>query len=101
MNHRCDRCNLFSLEHFHSTEAECIRRLRAVVERDDPTFSLHNRRLRLIPHPDADAGEYVLVAGFGEGATLFTQAHNELAICFDDPTRLKLIELLQRGAEKI
>lgn len=101
MSHQCDRCGLFSLKSHHATEAECIRRLRAVVERDDPTFSLHNRRLRFIPHPDADVGEYVLIAAFGHGNGMWMSGANELALCMNEETRKELIELLQRGPEQI
>ena len=83
----------------HTSLLDCVTELRKRLDRDDPTYSLHNRRLRFIRHPDADIGQYVLVAGFGVGETLFTQAKHELAICFDEAKRQELIALLQGEPE--
>ncbi len=61
-----------------------------------PTFSLHERRLALAVHPDADraSGEVVLVAAFGDGPGILG-GHHELCVCMGEQERKRLIEVLQ------
>lgn len=97
---RCPNCNcrLLSGEN-HEDLRSCIVRLRSIVEQDAPVYELSNRRFRLVRHPEVAEGQYVFVAGWGEGTTLLLSAKHELALCIDEPTRVKLIELLTRGPE--
>lgn len=66
---------------------------------DEGTFALHNRRLRFITHPDAERGEYVLVAGYGIGQTTILGAAHEIHLCLDEAKRQELIALLQGDPE--
>jgi len=63
------------------------------------TFSIHERRLHLTHHPDAERGQYVLVAVYGSGDSPFGGAH-ELCICLDDAGRQRLIDVLQSDPEQ-
>ncbi len=62
------------------------------------TFALHDRRLHLTNHPDAEQGQFVLVAAYGEGTGAFGGRH-ELCLCFDQATRERLIASLQSEPE--
>ncbi len=96
--HTCQVCGLRTYRP-HGSHGDCILALRARLEDREPVFGLHNRRFRFLNHPDADAGQYVVAAGFGEGETMWTKAHHELVLCLDEDARQKLIALLQGEPE--
>lgn len=80
-------------EHTHPNHCiEALKRRLSLAE-SEATFSLHERRLVFVRHPDADEGQYVLVAAFGKGEGLWGGKH-ELCICLDEKKRGELITLL-------
>jgi hypothetical protein len=94
----CPSCGLRVVSP-HSSPQHCIEALRARLFDPEPVFSLHNRRFRFLNHPDSESGQYVLVAGFGEGETMWTGSAHELALCLDDSIRRQLTALLQSVPE--
>lgn len=83
-------------EHLRDLESIERERDRLSERLDTPTYSLHKRRLLFMNHPDADAGQYVLAAVFGEGNGIWGGAH-ELCLCMDDEARDRLVETLNSG----
>lgn len=100
---KCDTCGCVLSDpgesRSHIDMYSCIRALRARLDEPEPVFSLSNRRLRWLTRPDADARQYMLAAGFGDGETMFTNASHELVLCLDDATRNRLVALLQSEPE--
>lgn len=91
----CPRCGLRTKG--HNTIQHCLKDAIWRLNNPDPAFDLSTRRIRFIPNWGVpESGQYVLCASFGDGGqSVHDNATHTVSLCIDEPTRLRLIEILQ------